>query len=213
MVNITAADLLVGSDEDFVINLYLAALDRWPDPEGFAHMMDKVVGSEAARAQAITDLLVSPEAMLRGRPVPMQDPLLPAEPIVALQRQLALRTQYLLGLVSRHAAPAPADRGGLEAALGEARADMSALRKELRQGLEEMHRTPRARDEVEPLLREARAEMAALRRELRERLADGAEPIVTTRADPDIADYVNDLLAVAEARMELRIRALEKRLP
>ena len=44
MAQITAADLLVGTDEDFVINLYLACLGRWPDPPGYEHLLAKVPG-------------------------------------------------------------------------------------------------------------------------------------------------------------------------
>lgn len=212
MANITAADILVGSDEDFVINLYLAVLGRWPDPTGFAHMVAKVAGSEAARAQAITDMAVVPEALARGRPVPVQDPLLPAEPVTALQRQLALRTEYLRGLFDAQQAAMPPGLDEVEPLLAEARADMTALRRELREGLAALHASA-TRNDVEPLLREARAEMVSLRRELRERLAVGGGPGAAQDAGPDIADYVNDLLAVAEARMELRLRALEKRLP
>lgn len=191
MANITAAELLVGSDEDFVINLYLASLGRWPDPAGFAHMVAKVAGSEAARMQAITDLAVSPEAQARGRPVLVADPMLPAEPVLALQRQMALRTSYLLGRIDGQAGQSPGpDR--IEPSVGEAAADIAELRREIRDGL---------------------ADMAALRRELRERFAGQAAPVPPMAAAPDLADYVADLLAVAEARMEVRLRTLEKRLP
>lgn len=189
MAHITAADLLVGSDEDFVINLYLACLGRWPDPAGFEHMLAKLAAG-AARAQAITDLAASPEALTRGRPVPVPDPLLPSEPVHALQRQLALRTEFLLGQAQ---VAQPATAAGMPSPLlEEISGEMKALRRETR--------------EAAP-----RAEMEALRRELREGLA--AAPRATPAAGPDMADYVNDLLALAEARMELRIRALEKRLP
>jgi hypothetical protein len=193
MADITAADLLVGSDEDFVINLYLACLGRWPDPEGYEHLMAKLAGSAAARAQAITDLTASPEALTRGRQIPVQDPLLPAEPVHALQRQLALRTEYLLSRTQTAAPSVTSAPGGL---VEEMSAELAALRRELR----EASHTPRA-------------ELAALRRELREGLAAAAEPRTISLAGPDMADYVNDLLSLAEARMELRLRALEKRLP
>lgn len=189
MASITAADLLVGSDEDFVINLYLACLGRWPDPAGFEHMMAKLAGSTAARAQAITDLAASPEALTRGRPVPVQDPLLPAEPAHALGRQLALRTEYLLSLAQPVAAGAPS------ALLEELSAELATLRREIR----DADQSPRA-------------EMTALRRELREALATAAEARAAPAAAADTAGYVNDLLTLAEARMEVRMRALEKRL-
>ena len=189
MAQITAADLLVGTDEDFVINLYLACLGRWPDPPGYEHLLAKVSGSWAARAQAITDLAASPEAIQFGRRVPVQDPLLPAEPVQALQRQLALRTDFLRSLVQ---ARAELDR---PVAISDSwHIELAALRREIR--------------EASPA---SRAEMEALRRELREGLAAGPRP--APPAGPDIAEYVNDLLSLAEARMELRMRALEKRLP
>jgi len=204
MANITAADILVGTDEDFVINLYLAVLGRWPDPVGFAHMVAKIAGSDEARVQAVTDLVVAPEALARGRALFVNDPLLPSEPMQALQRQMALRTEFLRGMVETMR-PAPgAGTAEIEPLLAEARADMAALRREMLDG-EAMAR----RIGVEAL----RAEMAALRRELRERQAAAGEPQADARPGPDIADYVNDLLAVAEARMELRLRHLEKRLP
>ena len=205
MADITAADLLVGSDEDFVINLYLASLGRWPDPVGFAHMVKKVGGSDAARAQAITDLAVSPEAVSRGRPVLVQDPLLPGEPVEALRRQLALRTDFLLRRPDLPQAAESMPVEAFEPLLAEARADMAALRREM---LAEGGR----RGEVEAALRDLRAELAALRRELRERAVEAA-PLTAPPAGPDVTDYVHDLLVVAEARMELRLRSLEKRLP
>lgn len=181
MAQITAADLLVGSDEDFAINLYLAVLGRWPDPVGFGRMVQGVAGSQAARTQAIIDLSASEEAATRGRAIEVPDPLLPSEPMEAMQRQLALRTDFLHQALQQR-----------PAALDDTRVD------------------------VEPLLRELRTEMAALRREMRERLAALREETAVPLRDvpaPDIADYLNDLLALAEARMEIRLRALEKRLP
>ncbi len=210
MANITGADLLVGSDEDFVINLYLAQLGRWPDPVGFAHMVAKVAGSEAARVQAITDMAVSPEALTCGRSVPVQDPLKPADPAMALQRQLALRTEYLLGLLEGVRTPAKPASDEIEPLLAEARADVAALRRELREGMAKVQllsATARRREEVEPSPVEGRAEMTSLP------WTPGMAQSTAPQAGPDIADYVNDLLAVAEARMEVRLRALEKRLP
>ena len=201
MADITAAELLVGSDEDFVINLYLACLGRWPDPEGMRNLLAKIAGSRAARIEAIIEVSVSPEAAQHGRPVVVPDPLLPAEPVRALQRQLALRSAYLRGLVEARQVAAPILPEELRPLLDEVRADMASLRQDMLQ---------QAATTVEPRLHEVRAEMATLRRELRERQH---EDVSAQPAGPDMADYVNDLLAVAEARMELRLRALEKRLP
>ncbi len=178
MPRITAADLIMGSDDDFVINLYLAVLGRWPDPEGLAHFTRQVTGRPEARRDAILELANSPEAMQHGLPLAVPDPLFPSEPLQALQAQLALRSEYLNRLASAPPPPPPAT------------AQIEA---------------------VAPLLREMRAELDAIRREFRERLAElpQASP-PPPPATPDMADYINDLLAVSEARMELRVRAMER---
>ncbi len=178
MASISASELLIGSDEDFVINLYLAVLRRWPDPEGFAHFTAKIAGDAWARQGVMMELASSPEAIQHGDRLDVPDPLPPAEPLRAMQAQLALRSEYLHRLAS--APPPVAPAAPVEA--------------------------------TAPLLRELRAELEALRREMRERLAEiSAGPLPQSPAIPDMADYVNDMLALAEARMELRIRGLEKR--
>jgi hypothetical protein len=177
MPRITASDLIVGTDDDFVVNLYLAVLGRWPDPEGRVHFNRQVDGRPEARRAAILELANSPEAMQRGLPLSVPDPLLPAEPMQALQAQLALRSEYLHSMAGTPA-PLPAT------------AQIEA---------------------VAPLLRELRGELDALRRELRERLAELPQAtIAPPPAIPDMADYVNDMLSLAEARMEIRVRGLER---
>ena len=205
MDGITAADLLVGSDEDFINNLYLAVLGRWPDPSGFAHLMAKIAGSQEARIQAITDVATSDEGMSRGRRLPVSDPLLPSEPTTALRRELALRTDFLRGLIEARRPATPSETEAVEPVLAEMRADVAALRREIGERLVE-------RDAQRTEIREIRSDMAALRREMRERLAGSGVIASAPEAAPDITEYVNDLLAVAEARMELRLRAHEKHL-
>ena len=132
---ITAAELLVGSDEDFVINLYLAILGRWPDPDGFTHLIAKVSGRPEARIQAIVDLAGSPEAAMRGNPIAVPDPLLPAEPLPALTAQFGLRTAHLHKLIS---SPPPTRAAeDLTPLLRETRAEIAALRREMRERIAE----------------------------------------------------------------------------
>jgi hypothetical protein len=133
-----------------------------------------------ARRDTIVELANSPEAMQHGLPLEVPDPLVPADPIEALAAQLALRSEFLQRLAS-FAPPPPPATAQIEA--------------------------------VTPLVRQLRAELDALRRELRESVA--LHPTVAPSpapSTPDIVDYVNDMLALAEARMELRMRALERRL-
>ena len=176
MTGIRAADLLVGSDHDFVVNLYLAALGRWPDEEGYTHFRGMVAEGMPGRIRALHIIVGSPEAGKRGPRLPIDDPLLPSEPAVALAAQLSLRTEYL-----RQQLPA----GGA---------------------------APVTAPVTDALVRELRAEMAALRAELRERLATPA-PAAPVPPPVVVSDAAHDALALAEARLELRIRALEKRLP
>ena len=111
MAHVSAADLLVGSDEDFVINLYLAVLGRWPDAAGLAYFVGQLAADPDGRPGVITELATSPEAMQHGQALAMPDPLLPAEPIQALGAQLALRSEFLHRLASTPppVAPAPMD--------------------------------------------------------------------------------------------------------
>ncbi len=179
MTGIRAADLLVGTDHDFVVNLYLAALGRWPDEEGYTHFRAMVADGMAGRIRALHVVARSPEAGKLGQRLPIDDPLVPSEPATALAAQLSLRTEYLRQQMSSGTAT---------------------------------HATAPVAD---AMVRELRAEMAALRAELRERLAAIATPAPPALPAPTaaVADALHDALALAEARMELRIRALEKRLP
>lgn len=179
MTGIRAADLLVGSDHDFVVNLYLAALGRWPDEEGYTHFRAMAAEGAAGRTRALHIIIGSPEAAQRGTRIAMEDPLVPSDPAKALAAQLSLRTEFL----HRQMNAAPAAAPGTTV--------------------------------PEALVRELRAEMAALRAEIRERMAGIAAQAAPAAPPPAVAsaDAVHDALALAEARMELRIRALEKRLP
>ncbi len=179
---IRAADLLIGSDHDFLVNLYLAALGRWPDEEGYSHFRDIIAEGQAGRVRALHIISGSPEAQKLGRRVVIDDPLVPSEPDKALATQLSLRTEFLhrqIGAAPAHPAPVQI---------------------------------------TQPLVRELRSELTALRQEMRERLAQLSAEItprpLPPMGDPSrMADQLHEALALAEARMELRIRALEKRLP
>ncbi len=186
MAAITAAELIVGTDHDFVVNLYLALLDRWPDKAGYEHFMERVRDKPEERPGAIHYMAQSPEALSRGRHLPMPDPLVPGDPQRALAAQMDLRSSFLFARMEEiKAIPAPQ---AADPAIG-------------------------------PLVREVRAEMAALRREMREELAALAArlaaqpPTEPAATEADAREEWADLLSLAEARMEMRLRALERRLP
>lgn len=190
MSGISAADLIVGTDHDFVVNLYLALLGRWPDSAGYEHFMERIRDRPAERPGAILYMAQSPEAVQRGRHIPVPDPLVASEPMKALAAQMDLRSAFLF-----------------------------------REMTELANRPPPAAAEpsIAPLVRELRAEMAVLRREMREELAAlagklAAQPVGASAAlgsplGAEGREEWADLLALAEARMELRLRALERRLP
>ncbi|WP_164867999.1 DUF4214 domain-containing protein [Rhodovarius crocodyli] len=186
MAAITAAELIVGTDHDFVVNLYLALLDRWPDEAGYEHFMERVRDKPEERPGAIHYMAQSPEALSRGRHMPMPDPLVPGDPQRALAAQMDLRSSFLFARMNE---------------------------------LKDRPKSEAADPAIAPLVRELRAEMAALRREMREELAAIAgrltQPPAAEAAVPAAAarEEWADLLSLAEARMEMRLRALERRLP
>ena len=50
-------DLLAGDDHDFVVNLYLALLRRWPDEAGYRHFMGMVAGRPERRLDALRQMV------------------------------------------------------------------------------------------------------------------------------------------------------------
>jgi len=208
-----AGDLLFGEDHDFVVNAYLALLGRWPDAEGYRHYMAAVHNQPERRVEVLQGLAASEEARRPGRAgprveLPEDGPILPSDPRHALAVALDLRTGYLQAEIERL-------REGLELVSGPGGPELAGLGSELLE----------ARDA------ELRAEIEAVRREMRERLdglvdllrglgalppgaaapAATAEERVAQALSRTMADYVGDLLAIAEQRVDARLRAIEAR--
>lgn len=180
---ITLGELLHGADEDFLVNLYLAALGRWPDEAGFVHHLGLIAGQPGARAGLVQAFLSSEEARQRPPVIQMEAPgPVPAEQ--ALAAQLRLRTEILRAAI---AAPREAAAAAEQSALaGEIMALGAAL-----DGL--------------------RAELAERIAALEARLA-GAVPPAPALSPAVSLDYVNDLVEGAQAPLLRRIRSLEARL-
>lgn len=207
-----AGDLLFGEDHDFVVNLYLALLRRWPDPGGYGHYLGMVANRPERRVDAIRQMAGSEEARRAGAAisVPASGPVLPSDPRRAMAAALDLRTEWLREQVAglREAVELLGGPGGpelaglgaeiIEARDAELRSEINALRREMGGRMEALldllrgHGVP-----VGPAERPATATPE-------ERAAEAVSRLV--------ADYVGDLLAVAEARFEARLRAIEARL-
>lgn len=198
-----AGDLLAGDDHDFVVNLYLALLRRWPDEAGYRDFFGMVAGRPERRIDAFRRMAASEEAHRDGTPPEIPPgPVVPADPRRALAVALDLRTAWLRDQVAEL-------REAVELLGGTGGPELSALATELIE----------ARDAA------LRCEICALRREVAglRGLLEGGEAAGTpptdrgppAAADPlprRLADYVGDLLAVMEARFEARLRALEARM-
>jgi hypothetical protein len=128
MTPIRAGELLHGSDEDVVVNLYLGVLGRWPDEPGFAHHLDFISGRPERRAEALARIVGSEEAQLRGRKLDMSLAPVPAEQ--ALAAQMRLRAEWFRQELARRDAPAAPDQAALEEVIA-LRADLAALRREM----------------------------------------------------------------------------------
>ena len=92
-MTLTAAHLLPGTDEDFVINAYLAILGRWPDEGGLAHHMDFIADRPERRTEMLRHMLSSEEAAAHGQPLPLEGGATAVEAELA---QLRLRVAFLL---------------------------------------------------------------------------------------------------------------------
>jgi hypothetical protein len=204
-----AGDLLLGEDHDFVVNLYLAVLGRWPDAAGYRHYMDMIANRPERRVEAMRLMGGSEEARRAGSALEIgSDPVLPSDPRRALAAVLALRTGWLQEqaaavreAVELLGGPGGPELAGLGAELVEVRE--AALRSEinaLRRGMTERL------ESVLELLRQQGVPLGAAPRPAtpEERAAQAVSRLV--------ADYVGDLLAVTKARFEARLRAIEARL-
>ncbi|GAA0578776.1 hypothetical protein GCM10009416_16560 [Craurococcus roseus] len=199
-----AGDLLAGDDHDFVVNLYLALLRRWPDDAGYRDFLGMVAGRPERRIDALRRMAASEEAHRDGATPPVIPPgaVVPADPRRALAVALDLRTSWLRDQVAEL-------REAVELLGGAGGPELSALAAELIEA-----RDAALRSEIGAL----RREVAELRRRLEGRGDAGGPPWPDTgppaATDPlprRLADYVGDLLAIAEARFEARLRALEAR--
>ncbi|MBV1799608.1 DUF4214 domain-containing protein [Siccirubricoccus sp. G192] len=212
--SIEAGDLLHGEDHDFVVNLYLALLRRWPDPGGYRHHLDMVANRPERRVEAIRLMAGSEEARRAGAAVAIgPDPVLPSDPRRALAAMLELRTGWLQEQVAQL-------REAVELLSGPGGPELAGLGAELIEG-----RDAALRSEINALRRETGQRLEAILDLLRQQgvvlgaPAAGPEAPVATPEERAaqavsrlVADYVGDLLAIAETRFEARLRAIEARL-
>ena len=197
-------DLLAGDDHDFVVNLYLALPRRWPDEAGYRHFMGMVSGRPERRLDALREMAGSEEVRRAGVPVEIgPGPVVPADPRRALAVALDLRTAWLRDQVAEL-------REAVELLGGAGGPELSTLAAELIEA-----RDAALRSEIGVLRREVATALAELRGLLDRRGGGGAgggpPPVADDPLPGRFADYVGDLLAIAEARFEARLRALEAR--
>lgn len=180
---ITAGELLHGSDADFVVNAYLAALGRWPDEAGFEHHLALIAGQPGRRLEALRRIHGSEEGRLKALPLSLDPTPVPHER--ALSAQLRLRTDALRAEMAalREAAATGSVAPALASEVSALGADLAALRSEMRERL------------------------AAL-----EGLIAGRIPPAPTLSPAISVDYVNDLVEAAQAQLGHRLRAIEKKL-
>lgn len=201
-------DLMHGEDHDFVVNAYLALLGRWPDDAGYHHYLDSIRNRPERRAEVLRALAGSEEARRAGMAMEIAPgPLLPSDPRQALAAALELRTGHLHAEIERLKEAVEllggAELAGFGAELIEARD--AALRSEIEAARREMRERVEA---LAALLPEAAASAggpgAALAATAEERAARAVAGLV--------AEYAAELLALAEARFDARLRGIEARL-
>ncbi len=205
-----AAELLHGTDHEFIVNMYLAALRRWPDAAGYRRFLGLIANRPERRMDALREVAGSEEARRLGALVTVPEQALPADPNLARDAMMDVRTEVLQADIERL-------REAVALLSGVAGAEVAELGRELAE----------ARDA------ELRGEINALRRELAEVKA-GAAPAVEPglpMAEPGLAVAEPGLesLALGLARLldaqvtaqvtarlaplEERLRQLEARLP
>ena len=188
-----AADLIGGEDHDFVVNLYLATLGRWPDATGYRRYREHVAGRPERRLDALREVAASEEATRHNARITFPaGPAVPPGPSRVLAVSLALRTDWLRAEVVR-----------LQEAVG------------LLGGAGFTGDLIESRDAA------LHFELNALRREVTERLdgmlgpvggdAGAARDAAVQAVSRLVAGYAGDLVAAAEAKMEQRLRAMEPR--
>jgi len=180
---ITLGELLHGSDEEFLTNLYLAVLGRWPDEGGFAQHLQALAADPGRREITFREFVESEEG--RSRPGVVDADPGPVSAERALAAQLALRTHTLRReVIQLREAQATAAAGA--AVLGE----VAALRFALAS-----------------LGTELRERMAGL-----EAALAGRVPAAPNLSPAISLDYVNDQIEAAQMPLSQRLRAIEKRL-
>jgi hypothetical protein len=202
----------MGEDHDFVVNAYIALLGRWPDDAGYHHYLDQVRNRPERRAEVLRALAGSEEARRAGTAMEIPPgPLLPSDPRQALSAALEIRTGYLHAEIERLketvellGGPGGPEMAGLGAELIESRD--AALRSEIAAARREM------RERVEALVGMLPTPPAVAGSGTCAPLLATAEERAARAVAGLVADYVGDLLAVAETRFEARLRAIEARL-
>ena len=180
---ITAGELLHGSDADFVVNVYLAALGRWPDEAGFEHHLGHIAGQPGRRLEALQRILDSEEGRAKALPVSLD--AMPVPPEQALAAQLRLRSEALRAEMAalRETAATGSTNPALASEVSALGAELTALRSEMRERL------------------------AAL-----EALIAGRIPPAPSLSTAISVDYVNDVVEAAQAQIGQRLRTIEAKL-
>ncbi len=178
-----AAELLHGSDHDFIVNMYLAALRRWPDAAGYRRFMALVANRPERRMDALREVAGSEEAVRLGALVTVPEQALPGDPSLARDAMLDIRTEVLQAEISglREAVALLSGVGG---------AEVAGLQRELAE----------ARDA------ELRGEINAVRREL------AAVQVPPPVVDPALDSLALGLARLIDAHVATRLGALEERL-
>lgn len=180
---ISIGELIYGTDEDFLVNLYLATLGRWPDEAGLAHHGALIAGAPERRLGLIPLFMESDEGRRCGSVIHPDPGPVAAEQ--ALGAQLRLRSQVLRSAIEA-LREAPAMTGLGPAVSGE----IAALG-----------------GQIASLGTELRERMAAM-----EAVLAGRVPTAPNLSAAISLDYVNDLVEAAQVQLNQRLRQMERRL-
>ncbi len=217
-----AAELLHGSDHDFIVNMYLAALRRWPDAAGYRRFIGLIANRPERRMDALREVAGSEEARRLGALVTVPEVALPGDPSLARDAILDIRTEVLqnelAGLreaVALLSGVAGAEVAGLQRELAEARdaelrGEINALRRELgavRAGAVAPGEAEPGLESLAPGLAAAGPELAAAGQGLAV-----AEPGLESLA-LGLARLIDGQVTARLAALEERLRQVEARLP